>query len=176
MATRAQTVINEIIDVTDKFALLQIALRGEFASEIEQLKAARADLEAKQAYIGTVEEAAKLRADAEAYAAETRGKADADAATVRGLANDLAAAASAKVAGIQGRETAVNALQAQLDARGTKLDERESAIADAQTTKDAELKEREAAVIRKEKELAVAVSKLNDDRVAFNKRLEALRA
>ncbi len=168
--------LQEIVSVSDRIALLIPAAKGEFEKEIAELKAARASLDEAQTYIGTLEESAKLRADANAYATDTRGKADAEAKGVRDAANALADAASAKASGISARETAVGAREAQVKSRSDALDTREKAIADAQTTKDAELRDREAAVKAAEASNLAASKQLAVDKKAFNDRLAALRA
>lgn len=176
MMVSQSPIINEMMDISDRIALLIPTVHGEFDKEIADLKAARLALDEANTYIGSLADSAKLRADADAYATTTRTKAEDDAERVTSAANDLAAAASAKASGISAREIAVGAREAQVQARSDQLDARENAIADAQTTKDAELVQRDAALTKAESELIAMRKQFAMDRAALNQKLDALRA
>lgn len=161
-----------ITDTKEEIIAVTLALRGDFDAEIKRLNTARASLDAANAYIGTVDEAAKIKADADEYA--TANREAADAATLK--ASGISAAADAKMSTVTAREQAVGAREATCSAIEAKLKAREQAIADAQVTKDAELRERQDGIVKMETDIQARGKQLAIDRAEFNRRLEALRA
>lgn len=161
-----------ITDTKEEIIAVTLALRGDFDAEIKRLNEARASLDAANSYIGTVEEAAKIRSDADDYARSVKEKANALVAN----ATTVSAGADAKASTVAAREQAVGAREATCSAIEAKLKSREQAIADAQSTKDAELREREAGIVKAETDIQARGKQLALDRAEFNRRLEALRA
>lgn len=174
---RATVAPDELIDMSDRIIAMQLALRGDFSDEIKALKAERAGLADDLKALGTRDDVAKMRADAEAYASATKGKADDLMARAQDLA-DQAKAASAEaqknLEAATARAAAASQAEADISGRSAALDERERKIISKQDSRDAGLTARAEAIDKQQLALIDAQEQLKKDRDEFNQRLAAL--
>lgn len=174
MSGRIQIQNPMLVDVAmapDRVIGVELALRGAFKEEIESLRALTAELDEKLGAQADSESAKQARVDADAYAMKVRGEVESLAAR----SNEAASKVAAKLSSVEARELAIGAREATVDSRTSELDRRQKAIADAQSTKEAELIERESAVTAREKASSAARDQLSKDQKAFNQRLESLK-
>jgi len=78
VAQRAGTNVSleDVLDLQDRMMALELALRGKFNEELATLREERTRLETLQGIAATVEEAARLKGEADRYAQEIKAKAD----------------------------------------------------------------------------------------------------
>lgn len=161
----------QLVDIASHVAAVKLAMDGAFDERIAALKGATAKLEEAQAIATTIEQAKKIKDDADAYAATALGKAR-DALDRAQIANDKAASREVTVSA---REQAVAARESTANARQDAQDRREEAILSAQSATDKSLAARENALKNGEADYTSKVKKLAADQAAFNQRLDALR-
>lgn len=161
----------QLIDLTSHVAAVKLAMDGQFDAKIAELKEALAALDERTSIAQTLDQAQKVKDDADTYAAIALQKAK-DALARAQDATDKAASREVLVSG---REQAVSAREGQTDARQATQDTREQAILDAQNARNSDLTGRETAVKKSETKLADGLKKLAADQAAFNQRLDALK-
>ena len=162
----------QLVDMAGHAAAVKLAMDGAFDDKIAALKDEQAKLAEQLGMVKTVADAARILTDAQAEAEKSR-MTIADAMTKAG---DAVSQAGAKLSAVVARETAVAAREAQVDSRSAQLDARETAIADAQTTKDQELTQREGMIAKNLATLQAGQKKLSDDVRSFNQKLDAYKA
>lgn len=161
----------QLMDMVGSAAAVKLAMEGAFDGRIKELKKAIADLEEKNSIVTNLDEALKVRTQADEYSSATRKKAD-DAvrasAKIREDADSRAALAA-------GRETTVAAREAAADKRQDQQDSRENIIFAQQKQRASELLAREEALEENEADYATRKKQLDADIRAFNQRLESLK-
>lgn len=134
-------------------------LKSQFADETARFIALQSDVSAKLGAVESVEEAAQVKADADAYAASTKGAADAVLASAQARESDAKLAVTRAVA----RETTA----ADQEAKGI-------AMQDAFAKKDGELSRnmivREASVQAREEAVTDREAKLDADNATLAQR------
>ena len=169
----------DIADYSDRMGALILAIRGDFNDEIAALKEQRAGLADDLAALGTKDDVAKMRADADAYVQQAKDA----AAQLQAQASDAMAQATAavkdaadRVAAVTAREQAASQNEARLSGVAANLDAKQAQWqTDMQKVEDV-LATREAAVRDREQAVVAAQDQLDADRKAFNDKLAALRA
>ena len=175
MGARAQVqnaVVADMASVQYRVIGVELALKGAFKEEIAALDVRLDSIDEKLGMVATVEDAAAVRASADAHAAATGARVE----ELFKRATAAADQAASKLSSVEAREQAVGTREAAVQSRASMLDSREKSIADAQNSKDAELREREAALSKNEADVLARKKQLATDISAFNQRLEALKA
>lgn len=162
----------QLVDLVGTSAAVQLAMNGAFDDKIMELKAAQAALAAAQSIATTVEQAQKVKADADAYAAKTKEECLALVAKAVNIGDQT----KSRETLVAGREQAVSGRETAADARQRDQDEREQAIFNTQNARSAELLSRETALEQDEASYTSRKAQLDADIRAFNQRLEALKA
>jgi len=149
-------------------AAVKLTLDGAFDDRISELKSLKAELDAKQLIVNTIDAANKLKAEAQS---------EADAVAVR------IKAADARNADLSARENAVAAQLSEVDSAQAALSIAQNDFSIVTQKRLAQVKAAEDAVAGRESALAQAILKLQSDtdileaqKKAFNDKLAALRA
>lgn len=161
----------QLVDLISHAAAVKLAMDGEFDAKIAQYKEAEKSLWSAQTIVATLEEAQKIKADADAYAAAALSKAK-DALS---RAQDATDKAASREATVSARESAVGSRESAADSRQATQDTREQAFLNAQVSASDALAAREVALKKAEVELVGKVKKLAADQAAFNQRLDSLK-
>lgn len=162
----------QLIDLVAHGAAIHLAMTGKFDDKIAELKAAQDSLAVATSIAQTLEQAQKIKDDADAYATAALMKAKEAIAR----AQDASDKAASREALVSGREQAVASRETACDSRQATQDAREQSILDAQGARDKVLTAREQSVKNAEADVASKQKKLAADQAAFNQKLEALRA
>jgi len=161
----------QLIDVAGHMAAVKLAMDGQFDARIAELKVAIAALDEKTSIAQTLDQAQKVKDDADAYAVAALAKAKEALSKAQDATDKVASRESIVTA----RESVVASRESAADARQATQDAREQSILGAQNSRDASLTARETAVKKGEIELAGKVKKLSGDQAAFNQKLDALK-
>jgi len=137
----------------------------DFLKDLGKMAVLRDELAKRQGAMSAVENATKLRADAEAYAASKKSEID-------------GALADAKETNAKSK-----AQKADLDARETDIDDKAKALAIADAAfnnsvaaKEQSLANKEAALLKAQNELKIAQDKLASDQATLDARVKAFQA
>jgi len=137
----------------------------QFLKDLGQMAALRDELAKRQGALSAVEDANKLRAEADAYAQTRKGETDINLAQ----AKEANAVAKALQMSLDAREAALNTREGQLDkdtaALAKAVEAHKQAVADA-----------EVALQNTEKALKIAQDKLAADQAALDARVKAFQA
>lgn len=161
----------QLVDLVSHGAAIHLAMTGAFDDKIAELKNAQAALADATSIAQTIDQAQKIKDDADTYAAAALAKAK-DALA---KAQDATDKVSSREALVMAREQAVASRESAADSRQDTQDRREQAILDAQNARDASLSAREQTVKNAEADVVAKAKKLATDQAAFNQRLDALR-
>lgn len=162
----------QMIDIVSNAAAVKLAMDGKFDARIAELKEAIAALDEKTSIAQTLEQAQKIKDDADTYAAAALEK-EKSALTKAQDATDKAASREATVSA---REQAVASREAGVQARQQTQDIREQSMLDTSVSVADKLAARESALVKNEADYAARKKQLDADIRAFNQRLEALKA
>lgn len=161
----------QMVDIVSHAAAVKLAMDGAFDDKIEELKAAQAALAEATAIAQTLEQAQKIKSDAEAYAAAALEKAK----QALGRAQDATDKAASREATVTAREQAVAGREKAADARQATQDTREESILQAQNEREAQLNTRADMLKKNQDSVTERARKLEADIRAFNQKLEALK-
>lgn len=167
VATGLDHILNLRGEITDR----QLVLEGKFDDEIKRLTNIRDEVSEKLGMVETVEEAARVKADAESYAKRLRADADGVKAAAEGVA------AQAKAALSSAQESDKRALAREAEATRTSADFRQKSQ-ELDATHGARMKvvaEKEAGFSARESKLSADQQALNARVAAFEQKLAALR-
>jgi len=164
--------IDDAVTLKAESAAVLAVLRGDFDAEIARVTALRDELAKLQTTKQNYEDAqAKLAA---AAAAEAGAKALLDAAKEEAKA--IVANATQTLAAVNAQRIALDSASAKLASDRSAFDASAASAKQVFSQQSAALDVRESQVSAGEVALAAAQGKLNTERLAFNKRLEALKA
>ena len=161
----------QLVDLVSHAAAVKLAMEGEFDKKIAELKAAQQALADATEIAQTVEQARKIKEDADAYAVAALAKAK----EALGRAQDATDKAASREALVTGREQAIASRESAAEARQKAQDAREESILQAQNKREAELNARTDMLKKNEDSNSARARKLDADIRAFNQRLEALK-
>lgn len=161
----------QLVDIAGHVAAVKLAMDGAFDAKIADLKEAMSALDERTSIAQTLDQAQKVKDDADNYAAAALQKAK-DALA---KAQDSIDRSASREALVSGREQAVASRETAADTRQATQDTREQAILDAQNARDISLTARETLVKKREIELTGGLKQLAADRAALNQRLDALK-
>ncbi len=161
----------QLVDLVSHAAAVKLAMDGQFDDKIAELKAAQAALAEVTSIAETLEQAQKIKGDADAYAAAALEKAK--QALIR--AQDATDKAASREATVGAREQAVSGREKAADARQATQDTREQSFLDAQVAASDKLAAREVKLKKAEDDYAGRKKQLDADIRAFNQKLEALK-
>jgi chromosome segregation ATPase len=137
----------------------------DFLKDLGKMAVLRDELAKRQGAMSAVEDAAKLRAEAEAYAANK--KTEIDGALEE--AKETAAKAKTQKAALDQRET-------DIDAKAKALDIADAAFDNSVKAKKQSLANEEAALLKAQNELKLAQDKLASDQATLDARVKAFQA
>lgn len=180
MSLRALSVSpSDVLDLSDRLAVVIAAMRGDFKEEIAELKTERALMADDVAALGSKDAIAKKIADADAAAATIRADAEAlkEAAKQATDKADIALRdAMDRLNEAAKREAAVSQAEARLSGEAEKRAVSDAVAASAFDAREKALAAREKEISIVEARVASARSTLNAERDAFNAKLAQLRA
>lgn len=179
MAVVAAVSPAEMVEIDDRIIAVQLVLAGGFKTEIEAIKAERAALADDVAALGSKKTIAKNLAESEKTLADAKAEAEKVATAaeeMRRAADELMAAASNAQRAANAKDAENTQWEARCAAKQMALDERERKLESNWNLKNDALTTRQRAVEEGEASLKSAQAELHDEKLAFNKRLEALRA
>src|SRR5258708_1977046 len=125
----------QLVDLVSHAAAVKLAMDGKFDDKIAELKAAQAALADATSIAQTLEQAQKIKDDADAYAATALEKAK----QALSRAQDATDKASSREAILAGREQAVASRESAADTRQATQDRREESILQAQNQREPQL-------------------------------------
>jgi chromosome segregation ATPase len=137
----------------------------DFLKDLGKMAVLRDELAKRQGAMSAVEDAAKLRAEAEAYAASK--KAEIDGALEE--AKETSAKSKAQKADLDARET-------DIDAKAKALAIADAAFNNSVAAKKQSLANEEAALLKAQNELKLAQDKLASDQATLDARVKAFQA
>lgn len=137
----------------------------DFLKDLGKMAVLRDELAKRQGAMSAVEDAAKLRAEAEAYAASK--KAEIDGALEE--AKETNAKSKVQKAGLDARET-------DIDAKAKALAIADAAFDNSVKAKKQSLANEEAALLKAQNELKLAQDKLASDQATLDARVKAFQA
>ena len=137
----------------------------DFLKDLGKMAVLRDELAKRQGAMSAVEDAAKLRAEAEAYAASK--KAEIDGALEE--AKETSAKSKAQKADLDARET-------DIDAKAKALDIADASFNSSVKAKKQSLANEEAALLKAQNELKLAQDKLESDQATLDARIKAFQA
>ena len=137
----------------------------DFLKDLGKMAVLRDELAKRQGAMSAVEDAAKLRAEAEAYAASK--KAEIDGALEE--AKETSAKSKAQKADLDARET-------DIDAKAKALAIADAAFNNSVAAKKQSLANEEAALLKAQNELKLAQDKLESDQATLDARIKAFQA
>lgn len=162
----------QMVDIAGHVAAVKLAMDGAFDGRIAELKEALAAMDEKTSIAQTLEQAQKIKDDADDYATAALAKAK-DALAKAQDATDKAASREATVSA---RESAVASRESGVEGRQATQDRREQAMLDAQTVSEISIKARLAALDKNEAAQAGKQKQLDADIRAFNQKLDAFES
>lgn len=169
---QVRTEVDGLLQAKNELLDREIALKGLFPKEIERMQKLKAECEQKLGMIATVEDAAKVKKEADAYAAKTVSEADG----LKASASETNAKATKREAEVAKREQQV-AMNAEQVANHKAANEQREAAFHAQTARqEQELDKRSGLLAKAEADLATRRAALEAREQEFQKRLEAVRA
>lgn len=177
-ASRVRTPLDGLLNIEEALQDRELVLRGKFKDEIARLSKAKADAEEKLGMIATVEQAEKVRLEANSYSVVTKSEAD----SIHLNAQNILNAAKAREQAVADRENAVSGREAQVSANMNEITDlitrndtiEASRVADHKADV-AVLEKRETDVYQREAECAKRVTSLDTRERQFNERLESLK-
>jgi chromosome segregation ATPase len=137
----------------------------DFLKDLGKMAVLRDELAKRQGAMSAVEDAAKLRAEAEAYAASK--KAEIDGALEE--AKETSAKSKAQKADLDARET-------DIDAKAKALDIADASFNSSVKAKKQSFANEEAALLKAQNELKLAQDKLESDQATLDARVKAFQA
>jgi len=137
----------------------------DFLKDLGKMAVLRDELAKRQGAMSAVEDAAKLRAEAEAYAASK--KAEIDGALEE--AKETSAKSKTQKADLDARET-------DIDAKAKALDIADASFNSSVKAKKQSLANEEAALLKAQNELKLAQDKLTSDQATLDARVKAFQA
>jgi hypothetical protein len=137
----------------------------DFLKDLGKMAVLRDELAKRQGAMSAVEDAAKLRAEAETYAASK--KAEIDGALEE--AKETSAKSKAQKADLDARET-------DIDAKAKALDIADASFNSSVKAKKQSLANEEAALLKAQNELKLAQDKLESDQATLDARVKAFQA
>lgn len=161
----------QLVDIASHVAAVKLAMDGAFDERIDALKGATAKLEEAQAIATTIEQAKKIKDDADAYAATALAK----ARDALARAQDATDKVTSRETLVTAREQAAGSREAAADQRQQTQDAREQSILQAQSARDAQLDARADMLKKNQDSVSERARKLDADVRAFNQRLDALK-
>lgn len=170
--------LDDVAGSEQKLLDRELVLRGKFKDEIARFNTAKADAEEKLGMIATVEDAARVKEEADSHARATRLEADKAAAT----AQDLLAVAVAKGKTVDSNEAELAQREAVLQERvaalketAAKLEAFEAQITARASAASADLVARGKALAQEKAEHGERVKALAEREKRLNARLDALK-
>jgi chromosome segregation ATPase len=161
----------QMVDIVGHAAAVKLAMDGAFDDKIKELKAAQKKLTDAFAIGMTLEQAQKIKDDAEAYATAALEKAK----QALSRAQDATDKVASREATVTAREQAVAGREKAADARQATQDTREESILQAQNEREAQLNTRTEMLKKNQDSVTERARKLEADIRAFNQKLEALK-
>lgn len=170
-AAPVETRLDHILQIDEQWAERYLVLQGKFEGEIARLIAVRDEASEKLGSVQTVEQAAKVKSDADAYSMRVRGDADIVKASADGVA------AQAKAALSSAQESDKRALAREDEATRTSAEFRKKS-AELDGVHAARMKvvdEKEAAFAARESKIQADSQALAARQTAFEQKLASLR-